>query len=99
MPTAAAVPDRPGAQLPVFLLDLQARHPETLSRDRGEDREWMEPLLQQNAVWFCRLRWIVITVLAAAGVAGLFPGCLNALGLVIAPAWPLALALVLASLN
>ena len=61
--------------------------------------EWNEPLLRQNAIWFCQLRWIVVAVLTAVGVAGFFPEALRALGLAIPPAWPLGTAAVLVVLN
>ncbi|MHB9009478.1 MAG: sensor histidine kinase, partial [Limisphaerales bacterium] len=61
--------------------------------------EWNEPLLRQNAIWFCQLRWIVVAVLTAVGVAGFFPAVLAAVGLAIPPGWPLGTAAVLVGLN
>jgi len=60
---------------------------------------WNEPLLRENAVWFCQLRWVVVAVLAVVGMAGFFPGALGAFGLVIPPGWPLGTAAVLSLLN
>lgn len=64
-------------------------------RDEGVDRQ----LLEQNAAWFCRLRWIIVALLTAAAVAGSFPGVVGKLGLRLTPTWPLATAIVLALLN
>ena len=47
-----------------------------------------EPLLLQNVVWFCRVRWIVVALLALFGLMGLFPQFERALGLQAPP--PLA---------
>jgi signal transduction histidine kinase len=59
----------------------------------------IEPLLRQNAVWFCQLRWLVIAVLGATGFAGCFPEVLGAFGVVIAPTWPFAVAGLLVGFN
>jgi len=66
-------------------------------KPQGETLE--ESLLQQHARWFCRLRWMVVAVLAAMGVAGWFPAQLAGLGLRLSPAWPLATAAILAVCN
>jgi signal transduction histidine kinase len=65
----------------------------------AESRNWNEPLLRENAIWFCQLRWLVVAVLTAVGVAGFFPQALGAVGLVIPPHWPLGTAALLALLN
>ncbi|MHB8974742.1 MAG: sensor histidine kinase [Pirellulaceae bacterium] len=56
-------------------------------------------LLQQNAVWFCRLRWIVVALLAAAGCAAGLGLPLDRCGLCLPAAWPLCAASALAVLN
>ena len=62
-------------------------------RRTADDREWSEPLLRQNAIWFCQLRWIVVAVLAAVGVAGVVSRAGSApAGLGFPPAWPLGAA-------
>lgn len=55
-----------------------------------------EALLAQNAVWFCRLRWVVVTVFVLFGAAGLFlPRLLAELGLRRPSGWPFVIAAVL----
>ena len=63
------------------------------------DREWSEPLLRQNAIWFCRLRWIVIAVLGAAGLTAWIPGVLPFPSLRSSAGLPLVAAGMLAGLN
>ncbi|MBM4032151.1 MAG: HAMP domain-containing histidine kinase [Planctomycetes bacterium] len=58
-----------------------------------------EELLLRNALWFCRLRWLVIGLFAAFGVLGLVPGLLPRLGLRPPGAWPLVAAAVLFAAN
>ena len=92
---APGVPARPVYSLP--LDDTAAAAGATGS---GEAGDWSEPLLRQNAIWFCQLRWMVVGVLAAGGgVVGLFPAALARLGFPIAPVWPLGTAALLALLN
>jgi len=55
-----------------------------------------EPLLLKNVRWFCRLRWIVIAILATFGALGLAPGLLASVGLRPSVGWPMATAGVLA---
>ncbi len=98
MPDAAA-PESLATPVAMYRLALDDAPGAHQAPPAPDDRAWMEPLLQQNAVWFCRLRWIVIAVLGAAGVAGFFPQPLRALGLAISPGWPLTAAAVLVSLN
>jgi signal transduction histidine kinase len=57
-------------------------------------------LLLQNVKWFCALRWLVIAVLAAIGLAAMFLGAtLRTHGIRLQPGWPLAIAGILALLN
>jgi two-component system, OmpR family, phosphate regulon sensor histidine kinase PhoR len=57
------------------------------------------PLLQENAVWFCRLRWGVIALLAAVGAVTAVGLPVERTGLQLAPASPLLSAGILAALN
>ena len=57
------------------------------------------PILRQNAIWFCRLRWVVVVVLTAAGIAALAPEKLAWFGLVIHPLWLWVPAAILVGLN
>jgi two-component system, OmpR family, phosphate regulon sensor histidine kinase PhoR len=56
-------------------------------------------LLQQNACWFCRLRWIVVVLLATAGCAAGLGLPLHPGGLRLSATWPLCAASSLAALN
>ncbi|MGD1002726.1 MAG: histidine kinase dimerization/phospho-acceptor domain-containing protein, partial [Candidatus Brocadiia bacterium] len=58
-----------------------------------------EPLLLQNVVWFCRVRWIVVALLALFGLMGLFPQIERALGLREHLHWPFVTSAVLALAN
>lgn len=64
-----------------------------------EARAWIEPLLRANAIWFCRLRWLVVAVLLGVAATGLVPALPAALGLRIQPLWPGTAAGLLAALN
>jgi signal transduction histidine kinase len=81
-----------------YRLDLdEQRGGESQPAVLTDDREWIEPLWQQNAVWFCHLRWVVVAVLGLVGLGGFLP--LDSIGLRISPWWPLTAALVLTSMN
>jgi signal transduction histidine kinase len=95
----AASPESIEATVAVYRLNLDDAPGKSQAPVMPHDQEWIEPLLQQNAVWFCRLRWMVIAALCGAGLAGFFPRPLQSLGLVLSPWWPLTAAGVLASLN
>ena len=56
-------------------------------------------LLRQNVVWFCRLRWLVVAMLAALGLTAFLPGLYAALSLQPHVVWPLATAAVVAAAN
>lgn len=96
--TQPVAPETADGAVAVYRLDLQEARRLT-SHPSGEDRAWIEPLLHENAVWFCRLRWIVVAVLGLAGVAGWFPELLRPLGLELSPGLPLGSAACLAALN
>lgn len=68
-------------------------------RAHADLQRWNLAILQQNANWFCRLRWIVVITLGLAGAGGLFPGTLGHLGLSLHPGLPLCAAALLAGLN
>ncbi|MGO8705373.1 MAG: sensor histidine kinase [Candidatus Brocadiia bacterium] len=58
-----------------------------------------EPLLLQNVLWFCRVRWIVVALLALFGIMGLFPQFERVLGLRAHLHWPIVISAVLALAN
>lgn len=99
MPDVAAMPT--GAP-PVEAFSLPCREgpPPPDAGETPAEREWNEPLLRQNAIWFCQLRWIVVTVLAVVGGLALATGqAAVAPGLRLSPGLPLAAAFILAGLN
>lgn len=56
-------------------------------------------VLRRNAMWFCRLRWAVVAMLAAAGILAVFQEPFAHWGLRMSPGWPLVTAAVLAVFN
>lgn len=56
-------------------------------------------LLDQNARWFCRLRWGVAAAFVAVAIIGQMPWVQRIAGVHIALDWPLAVAGLLAALN
>ena len=54
-----------GAEVACFELPLE--EPPQRTTDTADILDL--DLLYQNAAWFCRLRWIVVAILAAAGFA------------------------------
>jgi two-component system, OmpR family, phosphate regulon sensor histidine kinase PhoR len=102
MPAASAPASSAGALAltpAVYQLPLDDAATGPSESNAAEARDWSEPLLRENAIWFCQLRWIVVACLATVGVAGFVPEALAAAGLVIRPARPLGTAALLAVLN
>ncbi len=97
--SGSAVPETDTPPLAVYRLHETNRKPVAPASAASEEHAWNEPLLRQNAIWFCRLRWMVVAVLAAAGIAGCFRFQLAALGLEIPPYWPLGTAALLSGMN
>ena len=86
-------------ELAVYELPLgDDRRPPTPGH-RACDVERERVLSHQHALWFCQLRWIVVSVLTAAGVAALFPRRLALVGWELQPAWLFAAAAILAVAN
>jgi signal transduction histidine kinase len=54
-----------------------------------------ESLLLKNVRWFCRLRWVVIAILASFGALGLVPDLLGTVGLRPSVGWPMVAAGIL----
>lgn len=69
-------------ELPPESLDAQP-----VPDGHGQDNQRNRTLLQQNAIWFCRLRWIVAGVLTAAGLAACHPAWADRFGVLLLPAW------------
>ena len=60
---------------------------------------WTASSCGQNAVWFCKLRWIVVGFLLAAAAAAPFPSLLSVIGIRLDYGWPLVTAVALGLLN
>lgn len=80
-----------GAVYDLPLLQVPAVEEQT----KGPERPLPEPLLVQNALWFCRFRWLMVATLVCYGAAGLVPGFTLRLGIRPSGAWPFAMAGVL----
>ncbi|HUT34739.1 MAG TPA: HAMP domain-containing sensor histidine kinase [Planctomycetota bacterium] len=65
----------------------------------GPSPELPEGILLRNALWFCRLRWLVLGLFAGFGLLGLAPGLLARAGLRPPGAWPFIAAAVLLAAN
>jgi signal transduction histidine kinase len=66
---------------------------------KGPEKPLPESLLVQNAIWFCRLRWLVIAILVSYGILGLFPGMTDYFGMRSPGVWPFATAGILILCN
>ncbi len=66
---------------------------------QGAARSLPEPMLLSNLVWFCWLRWVVVTILVAFGLLSLCPGMVVPLGLRSVILWPFAIAALLGAVN
>jgi signal transduction histidine kinase len=63
------------------------------------DAALADPLLTRNALWFCHIRWIVVTGLIALGVVVWIAGRREFFGLSFRSDWPLAVGAGLAAAN
>ncbi len=82
----------------VFELPLP-QGPSAEGQTRGSEQPLPAALLVQNALWFCRFRWLVIATLVGYGAVGLFPGLTARFGIRPPGAWPFAIAGILALSN
>ena len=82
-------------ELPLFSSRQEEATPRPAKRG---DVSLPEPILIENVLWFCRLRWLVMASLTALGVVTMIPPLASALGLGPRQIWPfLAAALLLVS--
>lgn len=95
----SAVATSDSLRVAVYHLPSHDEHDPSSEVASDQDHALEESLLQQHARWFCRLRWMVIAVLAAVGVAGWCAEPLTELGLALSPTWPLVTAAILAVVN
>lgn len=74
--------------------------PQAPTEEAGDGHALPLAILADNVRWFVKLRWIVIAVLAAAGVIGwALEGPLTRMGVIPPAGWPWALAAVLLAAN
>jgi signal transduction histidine kinase len=94
------MPQPTGPQIHVYELEASASGPLPSDSDHGRSAASLPgPLIVQNDLWFCRLRWIAIAILAAFGLLGLAPQTSRVLGLRPHPVWPFVTATVLTLAN
>jgi len=67
--------------------------------DMGAPRSLPEPLLVENALWFCRLRWMVVAAMAVLGTLSYFPGIAGRINLCPRIVWPFVVGGILAVCN
>ena len=95
--TQPATPDHPPRAVFELRPNDRAATGSTSWGDPDSERHGM--LLRQNAEWFCRLRWWVVGLLCAVGMASLFPQATARFGAIWSPGWPFASAIVLTLAN
>lgn len=97
MPPAEAC-DAPLPELAVYRL-AHGEAPVAGPAHEPVSLDWNVELLHQNAAWFCRLRWLVIGVLAVAGAAASGWDSPFLRGLHLRPGWLLPVAALLGAMN
>ncbi len=66
---------------------------------KGEGRSLPKSFLIRNALWFCRVRWLVIVTLVCYGVLGLFPSSIYYFKIRSPGTWPFVMAGILTFFN
>ena len=61
---------------------------------KGRESSLPESLLVRNALWFCRVRWLVIATLVCYGILGLFPRSISYFEIRSPGVWPFVLAML-----
>ena len=69
------------------------------AENKDSARSLPESLLVRNALWFCRIRWLVIATLVCYGVLGLFPRSIDYLEMRSPGMWPFVLSGILTLFN
>lgn len=64
--------------------------------DQGSAQPVLESILLKNALWYCRLRWIIVGIFAATGIFTFLPGLPSLLGFTERVTWPFVVAATLA---
>jgi signal transduction histidine kinase len=78
----------------LVLLETDQLAPE--SAKEAASKSFPAHLLAENALWFCRLRWIVVGIFVAFGLTGSFPEALRNLGMHPRTGWAFVVAAILA---
>ena len=66
---------------------------------KGEGKSLPKSFLIRNALWFCRVRWLVIVTLICYGVLGLFPHSIDYFRIRSPGTWPFVMAGILTFFN
>ncbi|MCP4609108.1 MAG: hypothetical protein GY845_10395 [Planctomycetes bacterium] len=82
----------------VYELPLQQELPVDAEVE-GEGKSLPKSFLIRNALWFCRVRWLVIVTLICYGVLGLFPGSIYYFKIRSPGMWPFVMAGILTFFN
>lgn len=82
------------SQLAIYKLPLP-HEPSMDDQGKGAARNLPTSLLVQNALWFCRFRWLVIAIFIGYGLIGLIPGLVEHFGLRCPGTWPFGIAALL----
>lgn len=69
------------------------------AESKGKGRSLPESFLLRNALWFCRVRWLVIVTLICYGVLGLFPRSIDYFKVRSPGTWPFVIAGILTFFN
>jgi len=94
------MPENTQTQPTRYQLPLEPTSEEQPPEERDARYEAIsEEALAANTLWFCRLRWLIISILAGFGVVTLFEGPASALGLKTNAVWALICAGLLVVCN
>lgn len=89
------------SNLYTYLLPRHSEFSEKKVASNFSTQKHRAALVIKNALWFCKLRWIIVSILAGIGMISLFlrTRALNQIGINLSPDWPLILAAILSLFN